>query len=1536
MVNSATVSSSTSDDVTTNNSASATTAITRSADLVAGKTGPAGTITAGQAVTYTVTATNNGPSTATNVRLTDQIPVGAVATPAPGVVAVPGAVTPTCVMNGTTASCTIASLGPNQTITATVSYTLGSGFSGASVSNAATVSADTPDPSSANNTATVSNTVARSADVVLTKSVSSPTAAAGTGVTYTLTVSNSGLSDAQAVTVADPAVAGLTIISAAPSRGTCTITAGNLSCDIGLLSPASSATIIVKADVAPDFAGTTLVNAATATSTTTDPNPANNTNITSSLTVTKVADVAIVKTGPATITANTDQTYVLTITNTGPSQAIGVTAADVLGSGLTFVSGGGNCTAAGTTVTCAVGTLAVNQTVTRTFVVHAPGTVPDPLANTATITSTSTDPNAANNSSTFTSSAQNLADISVTKAQSPTTLVAGGPVTYTMLVTNNGPSPATTVQLTDTLPSNVTITTLTPVGGATCDPAPAVHCTATTLASGASFTVVVAATVAASTPAGTVLTNNVAVTSASPLDPTQSNNTASVSGTVTTSADVGVTLTADTPTINAGATETYRLHVVNNGPSVARNVVATGQVPPGLIPVVGSSGGACVLTGQIVTCRLGDLPPGFVSSPDITLQAIVDPSDPAGPILGTAFIGSDTPDPINANNSDPETITVTTSADLAITKAAPATLVAGGEATYTLTVVNNGPSDASAVSVGDTLNAAFTSLSASSSLGACGVTGQTVTCNAARLPTGSTMVVTVKVKISATATGPIGNTATVSAATPDPTPGNNSSTTSTPVSQQAHLSLTKSAAPSPAVAGAAITYTLTLANSGPSTAVNVATTDSLPSGLLVLPNGVNGPAGACTVTADNVTVNCNFASIPSGESRVVTIAARVPAATPPSPTPITNIASVTSSGTPDPDHSGWTASVDTLVGTSADVTILKTPLDTGVVAGDQHGYLLAVTNDGPSVARAVTASDALPDGTTFVSAVPSLGTCTGTPATMSCSFGDLTPGQVVTVQLTISLAASLGDTTLTNTATASSSTDDPDTTNNSSTVSQRVNRRADMQVTKRNSSGPVVAGTNVTYTLTTTNNGPSDTISARIVDPVPAGTTFVSALPSDDGTCVLSPTPPPPAIQRPDQVECTWPTLLVRGTRSAQITFAVPDGAAAGTLTNTATSDSAAIDPKPTTATATVSDDLQVNSDLSVTKSLLSGTPTAGGPVRWQLSVRNAGPSVATGVTVSDVAPAGVTFDDVSPSGSCAIGAAPLCTLGTLPVGGTATITLVGTIAANYPGDSVTNTATVSSTSTDADPTDNTGSSTTPVDTSADLSVDKTPLGTFVAGSTAQWTLAVTNHGPSAARSAVVDDPVPVGIVNVSAPGCTVGVSVNCPLGNLASGQTVTVTVSGTITADYLAGSVTNAATTSSGTSDPFPNNNSDSVASDVGTSADVRIAKSGPVAAAPGEDVAWQIAVDNAGPSVAQGVVVTETLPPDLLTPRVTLDGASCSIDAGVATCQLGAVPVSDRTSLTAQVVTVSGTIDPASTRSAIVNTATVATTTTRSQPRQ
>jgi uncharacterized repeat protein (TIGR01451 family) len=141
---------------------------------------------------------------------------------------------------------------------------------------------------------------------------------------------------------------------------------------------------------------------------------------------------------------------------------------------------------------------------------------------------------------------------------------------------------------------------------------------------------------------------------------------------------------------------------------------------------------------------------------------------------------------------------------------------------------------------------------------------------------------------------------------------------------------------------------------------------------------------------------------------------------------------------------------------------------------------------------------------------------------VSCAIGDVNPGQVVTVQLTIQLAADLGETTLTNTATTASPTADPDGSNNSSTVSQVVTRRADLALTKAISSGPVVAGSPVTYALTLANNGPSDTVIARIVDPLPAGTTHSSATASDGEpapSCRPTSTTTPPT---PTLVQCTW------------------------------------------------------------------------------------------------------------------------------------------------------------------------------------------------------------------------------------------------------------------------------------------------------------------------------------------------------------------------------------------------------------------------------
>lgn len=114
----------------------------------------------------------------------------------------------------------------------------------------------------------------------------------------------------------------------------------------------------------------------------------------------------------------------------------------------------------------------------------------------------------------------------------------------------------------------------------------------------------------------------------------------------------------------------------------------------------------------------------------------------------------------------------------------------------------------------------------------------------------------------------------------------------------------------------------------------------------------------------------------------------------------------------------------------ADVSITKTGSPTVVSGGANITYTIAVANAGPSSATGVTVSDFLPAGATFVSATPSLGSCSGT-STVSCSLGTMASGGSATIVIVVVSPASSGP--LLNTATVVSTTPDPLTGNNSST-----------------------------------------------------------------------------------------------------------------------------------------------------------------------------------------------------------------------------------------------------------------------------------------------------------------------------------------------------------------------------------------------------------------------------------------------------------------------------------------------------------------------
>src|SRR5207244_442923 len=253
---------------------------------------------------------------------------------------------------------------------------------------------------------------------------------------------------------------------------------------------------------------------------------------------------------------------------------------------------------------------------------------------------------------------------------------------------------------------------------------------------------------------------------------------------------------------------------------------------------------------------------------------------------------------------------------------------------------------------------------------------------------------------------------------------------------------------------------------------------------------------------------------------------------------------------------------------------------------------LKVTNNGPSTASNVTVSDPVPAQTSFVSATPSQGSCS---SAVSCSLGTLAPGGSATITIVVHVDSTASG-SLSNTATVSSDQPDGDSANNSATEKTAVAQNADLLITKSDSPDPVVAGTDLTYTLKVTNNGPSTASNVTVSDPVPAQTSFVSATPSQ-GSCSSA-------------VSCSLGTLAPGG--SATITIVVHvDSTASGSLSNTATVSSDQPDGDSANNSATEKTAVAQNADLLITKSDSPDPVTAGGTLTYTLSVSNAGPSTA-------------------------------------------------------------------------------------------------------------------------------------------------------------------------------------------------------------------------------------------------------------------------------------------------------------------------------------
>ncbi len=1200
----------------------------------------------------------------------------------------------------------------------------------------------------------------------------------------------------------------------------------------------------------------------------------------------------------------------------GRDNASNVVITDVLPPGVTYVPGsatvtGGSGTPTVTydpatrTLTATVGTLAaVTGTVTLRFraTVNSdllPGATIDNTANVTyngTVTGTSL-----GTSSNTVRVEVTVPDLAITKSPDAFTATANGTQGFRLQVRNAGTAPTAdgqTVTVTDVLAGTPFDRILAIAAhGWTCTPTaptatPAtISCTRSDgLAPGAAYPPIDVTLHVADVPRIGPVANTATVTS--PEDPNigsnprGTNNTSTVVGTHVVSADVAITKTPATQTVNVGDTVSFTLRVVNNGPSTARNVTVTDTMPPSLTditPTPLSPGMSCQATGRTISCNLPDMAHGDEATIRVSGTATV-----AGSAFNTASAVTSSNDPDTSNNSAQAQFTVNAVADLGITKSVSPTptVPRGREILYTLTVTNHSAvTTATGVRVYDALPPGFSFTSASPA-GACtrDTATNALTCTLADMAPGGTTTITVTG--TASTAGTQVNTVSVGGTLADPVPGNNVAEATVTVVETADLAITK-AAPAAVDAGSPIAYTLTITNAGPDTARNTVVTDVVPAGVDLTSLTLDS---RCALSGRTVT--CALGDLSSAASTSIAITGTAVAN---ATVTVSNGASVTSD-TLDPNTTNNRASATTTITPVADVSITKTgpASDMDAYLGNTLAYALTVTNAGPSAANGVTVVDDLPARVDLVDVTPSAGTCTNAGRRVTCSIATLAVGDTMTITIRIQPNAP-GD--ISNTATVDpGSATDRNVANNASTHTFTAIRKADLAVTKTRTTTTPVQNQPVSYQVTVTNRGPNDATDVILTDHLPPDFTGVTV-------------PDPACAVAGDVVTCGYGTLAPGASR----TFTLTGTPTADTLgINKATVSTSSTDPDPTNDRADAPGfGTPAVADLSITKTG-PATLNLGQTGTYTLTVANAAGGSTVPVLVSDQLPAGIGID---PNGTLPTGCAqvagttpPLirCTL-TLTGGQTATLAIP--VIAISPTGTVANHATiVGSGSRDDNLADNTASATTTIVERANVVVTKSIANATVdQGDAVTYTITVTNTGPDPARRVAISDQLPAAftpslLVLTQTTGtdpnasCTNSTStVTCDLRTIPAGESFTIRASGTATG---IGSLDNTVFATTASPDTAP---ADNTATATGTSranVDLSIVKTGPTSfALDGAEGVYTLTVANSGTSAAPGTVITDVLPrglvPGTAAPTVTgIDDATCTVTDGIVTCDLGIVP--------------------------------------------
>jgi uncharacterized repeat protein (TIGR01451 family)/gliding motility-associated-like protein len=1183
---------------------------------------------------------------------------------------------------------------------------------------------------------TVTPVTLTGSDIQVGKTTSNVTPDVNTNITFTIKVRNNGTATAAPVVVNDLLPAGFEYVSKTVSQGTYDQATGIWSVGTLLVGAANEQTLTVTAKVLANKTVAEYTNTATANHPG-DQITANN-NSTVIITPRKIADLKITNTdGKTTYTPGNTNTYTIVVTNDGPSDVVGATVTNTLPTGFTgtwtAVYAAGSAPGSVISTGLASGTGSISQlvdmpagsTVTYTYVVDVPSSYTGNYVNTATVTRPTgiTDPTPANNTASDTDSQDSRADFTITKDDGKTAYTPGTSNTYTIVVSNTGPSNVTGATVKDALPTGFTgnlraVYTGGATGTAT-GTATAFATAATAIdevvnmPSGSTITYTLVVNVPSSFTGNLVNTATVkapvGVKNGAGTDAVSTS--ASDTDTQDSKADLKISKTDGTTTFTPGTSNTYTIVVTNDGPSdVIGATVTDTSVPAGFtgeLSAVYTGGATGTVTGVPAVATSISQTVNIPSGATITYTFKVNmPSNhtgvvlpvgytpiPAGhdPLTSKYFINEATvavpvgvTDATLSNNTASDADLISLRADLSITNTDGKTkFVPGTNNVYTITVDNLGPSDVIGAVIANALPTGVT-VSSWTAVGSGGVVLNTASGSGAinqteNIPSGGKIVYTVTMAIPSGRTADVVSVATVTApvGVTDPTPANNTSTDTDVTDKVADLKITNTDGKTQYTPGTSNTYTIVVTNDGPSDVTGATVTNTLPTGF----TGATwtavystSAAGTATGSASGTGSISELVNMPTGTTVTYTYVVNVPSgytgnytntATVKAPIGVKNSSNV--------DAASVSASDTDTQNSIVDLKVEKIASSMAPIVNSQVKFTIKVTNVGPSDGSGISVTDKLNPGYIYISSVPSVGTYND--VTGLWTIGNLVYNQSVTLEVTARVLPDKIATSYKNTATVTGTENDPVLTNNTVTISPVPRQLIDLVMGKTISNTTPEVGSQVTFTLTVDNNGPSNATNVVVNDLLKAGYTYVSS------TSIAGTYSPTTGIW-------TIGDLAVGGRVQLLVRAIVNANVSPTDYVNTAVVSGAEFEQILTNNTASVSIVSAIPlTDLAIVKVASVLTPSINSNVEFTLTATNNGPNHATGVKVTDLLTAGFRFVSATPSVGTYNSTTGIWNIGNLNLAATASLTINAIVNENGPH---VNTATITGVEGDPNLTNNT------------------------------------------------------------------------------------------------------------------------------------------------------------------------------------------------------------------------------------------------------